>query len=135
MDGLITAPAARSIDAQAAPLPWPDELDGLVLTSVPKFNEAVFFHRASHTLICADLIFNIRSDPSFATRLVYRALRVYGKPAQSWFFRSSTDRSAVKPQLESVLAWDIQRVCMSHGDVLDGNARAVFADAVRPLLA
>ncbi len=73
--------------------PWRDEMDGLVLTSVPKFNETVFFHRASRTLICADLIFNIASEPSFASRMVYRALRVYGRPAQSWFFRKSTDRS------------------------------------------
>ena len=110
---------------------WRDELDGLVLTSVPKFNEAVFFHRASRTLICADLIFNIRSEQSFATRLIYRMLRVYGKPAQSWYFRKSIDRSAARPQLEAVLAWNIERVCMSHGDVLEGNARDVLADVVR----
>jgi hypothetical protein len=118
-----------------ADAPWRDELDGLVLTSVPKFNETVFFHRASRTLICADLIFNIRSEPSFASRLVYRILRVYGRPAQSWYFRKSIDRSAVKPQLETVLAWNFERVCMSHGEVMDVNAHTVFADVVRPLLA
>jgi hypothetical protein len=123
-DGVVSAEA-----------PWRDEMDTLVLTSVPKFNEAVFFHRASRTLVCADLMFNIRSEQSFGTRLVYRALRVYGKPAQSWFFRRATDRSTVRPQLEAVLAWSFERVCMSHGDVLDANAHAVFADVVRPFLA
>ncbi|HXJ19260.1 MAG TPA: DUF4336 domain-containing protein [Polyangia bacterium] len=123
-DGVVSAEA-----------PWWDELDGLVLTSVPKFNEAVFFHRASRTMICADLIFNIRSEQSFGTRLIYRALRVYGRPAQSWFFRRAIDRSAVRPQLEAMLDWGFERVCMSHGEVLDGNAHAVFADVVRPFLA
>lgn len=112
--------------------PWREELDALVLTSVPKFNEALFFHRASRTLICADLVFNIRSDDSFAARLVYRMLRVYGRPAQSWYFRKSIQRAAFAPQLETVLAWDIERICMSHGDVLTGNAYAVLADVVRP---
>lgn len=115
--------------------PWRDELDGLILTSVPKFNEAVFFHRASGTLICADLLFNIRSEPSFGTRLIYRLLRVYGKPAQSWYFRKSIDRAAFGPQLESILSWDVQRVCMSHGDVLDDHAHAVLTDVVRPFRA
>ena len=118
----------------SADVPWRDELDGLVLTSVPKFNEAVFFHSASRTLICADLIFNICSEPTFATRLVYRMLRVYGKPAQSWYFRKSIDRAAVRPQLEAVLAWSFERVCMSHGDVLDRNAHSIFTDVVRPFL-
>jgi Domain of unknown function (DUF4336) len=115
----------------SADVPWRDELDSLVLTSVPKFNEAVFFHRATGTLICADLIFNIRSEQSFATRLVYRFLRVYGRPAQSWYFRKSIDRAAMKPQLDTLLGWSFGRVCMSHGDVLDDNAHAVFAGAVR----
>jgi hypothetical protein len=115
----------------SAEAPWGDELETLLLTSVPKFNEAVFFHRASRTLICADLIFNIRSDPSFSTRLVYRLLGVYGRPAQSWYFRKSMDRAAVKPQLQTLLSWNFERVCMSHGEVLDGNAHAVFADSVR----
>ena len=116
-----------------ADAPWGTELDTLVLTSVPRFNEAVFFHRASRTLICADFIFNIRSDDSFATRLIYRILGAYGRPAQSWFFRRSIQRAAFAPQLERLLAWDIQRVCMSHGDVLDGDAHAVVADVLRPL--
>ena len=119
-DGVVSAEA-----------PWRDELDGLLLTSVPKFTEAVFFHRVSRTLICADLIFNIASDPSLASRFVYRALRVYGKPAQSWYFRKSTDRARVGPQLRAILAWTFERICMSHGDVMDGNAHAVFADVVR----
>jgi hypothetical protein len=113
--------------------PWGDQLDGLVLTSVPRFNEAVFFHRASRTLICADFVFNILTDDSFGTRMIYRLLGAYGKPAQSWFFRKSIDRAAVGPQIDTMLAWDIQRVCMSHGDVLDGNAHAVLADVLRPL--
>src|SRR4051812_41328202 len=65
-------------------LPWAGDLDTLVLTSIPRFSETVFFHRASRTLICADFFFNIRTEQSFATRLVYRLLGVYGRPAQGW---------------------------------------------------
>lgn len=115
----------------SADVPWRDELDTLILTSVPKFNEVVFFHRPSRTLICADLIFNIATDPSFPTRLLYRLLGVYGKPAQSWFFRKSTQRPAFGPQAETILAWNIERICMSHGEVLDSNVPAVLADILR----
>jgi hypothetical protein len=116
----------------AAGAPWRGELEDLVLTSVPRFNEAIFFHRASRTLICADLIFNVRSDESFGARLVYRILGVYGRPAQSWFFRKSIRRAAAGPQLETLLAWDIERICMSHGDVLEGNAYGALSDLLRP---
>ena len=120
------------LEGEPSGLPWAGDLDTLVLTSVPRFSETVFFHRASRTLICADLFFNIRTEQSFATRLVYRMLGVYGRPAQSWFFRRSIDRRAIGPQLETILAWDIQRICMSHGDVLDEHAGAVLADVVAP---
>ena len=113
-------------------LPWAGYLETLVLTSVPRFSETVFFHRPSRTLICADFFFNIRTEQSFGTRLVYRMLRVYGRPAQSWFFRKCIDRRTFRPQLETILAWDIQRICMSHGDVLDERAGAVLADVVAP---
>ncbi len=124
-DGVVSAADAR----------WHGQLDAIVLTSVPKFNEVVFLHRASRTLICADLIFNIRRDDSFGTRLLYRMLGVYGRAAQSWYFRKSIDRTAVGPQLDALLAWDFDRICMSHGDVLEGGAHEVFAQVVRPLRA
>jgi hypothetical protein len=114
-------------------LPWAADLDTLVLTSVPKFNETVFFHRPSRTLICADFFFNIRTEESFATRLLYRMLGVYGRPAQGWIFRRCIDRRTIRPQLETILAWDIQRICMSHGDVLEGDAAAVLANVVARL--
>jgi hypothetical protein len=111
--------------------PWSSELETIVLTSVRRFNEAVFFHRASGTVVCADLLFNIRREDGFATRLLYRALGVYGKPAQSWFFRLSIDRTTARAQLDAILAWDFRRICMAHGDVLDENAKAVLADVSR----
>lgn len=113
-------------------LPWASDLDTLVLTSVPKFNETVFFHRATRSLVCADFFFNIRAERSFPTRLLYRMLGVYGRPGQSWYFRKCIDRRAIRPQLETILAWDIQRICMAHGDVLDERAGAVLAQVVAP---
>jgi len=126
-DGVLSADQAGS--------PWPGELEMLVLTAVPRFNEAVFFHRATGTLICADFFFNVRQDPSLPTRLLYRLLGVYGRPGQSWFFRKSIDRRAISPQLDAILSWDIRRICMSHGDVLDQRAREVLGEVVAPFRA
>jgi hypothetical protein len=52
------------LGSEPSGLPWASDLDTLVLTSVPRFSETVFFHRASRTLICADLFFNIRTEQS-----------------------------------------------------------------------
>lgn len=122
-------------DDPSQPWPWAADLETLVLTSVPRFSEAVFFHRATGTLICADFFFNICEEQSFLARLVYRLIGVYGRPAQGLFFRKSIDRRTYRPQLEAILGWDIQRISMSHGDVLDQRAREVLGEVVAPFRA
>jgi hypothetical protein len=110
--------------------PWGAEIDVVVMTCTPRFAECVCFHRPSGTLLCCDFFFNVQHEGSFLGRLIFRSIGVYQRPAQSAVFRLSTNRQKARPLFDAVLAWDVQRVSMSHGEVLEKDAAAALARAL-----
>jgi hypothetical protein len=113
-----------------APAAWAGELDQIRLRGAPHVEEIVFHHRASRTLIAADLVFNVRESPSFITRLFLRANGVLGSFGPSRMFRSFIrDRAAARESLDRMLAWNFDRVVVSHGVVLQSRGRRVLRDA------
>jgi glyoxylase-like metal-dependent hydrolase (beta-lactamase superfamily II) len=99
---------------------WRGEVDQLLIEGVPEYGEAVFFHRASRTLVVSDLVFNYTpaqaaSDPGGADGL--------GPHAR---IRSAiSDPNAVRESIENVLGWPFERVVVAHGEVVvsDGHER------------
>ena len=64
--GLATKRPELHIDAElpgSMPEGWRGHLDAVVVGGAPKLGETVLFHRASATLVCADLVFNIKREP------------------------------------------------------------------------
>jgi len=113
-----------------APEAWADELDQLRFEGSPYVEEIVFHHRASRTLILTDLAFNVRESDSFFTRLFLRASGVLGRFGPTRMFRGLIrDRAAARRSLDRMLAWDFDRVVMSHGVVLQSRGRRVLRDA------
>jgi Domain of unknown function (DUF4336) len=108
--------------------PWDGELDQEVFKGFPFMSEVVFCHRASRTLLTCDLAFNIGPEAPFATRLAFRLLGGYGRLAptlvEKWLIR---DRVAARGSLARILAWDFERVVVSHGQVVESGGR----DALR----
>jgi hypothetical protein len=100
------------------------------VTGAPSLNETVFLHRASRTLLCLDLCFNVRESASFVTRLLMRVNGAYGRFGPSRIFRYTVmkDRKAMRASLDRILAWDFDRVTVAHGEILEsGGHRAVQA--------
>jgi hypothetical protein len=96
----------------------------------PKMNEVVLHHRATSSLIVADYFFNIHETEGFLTPFVLKYFSgAYKKPAQSKLWRAVTkDRAAAKRSAEQVLALDLGRIIMCHGeDVEEGRALASAA--------
>jgi hypothetical protein len=116
------------------PSPW-RELEAVFLSGAPLWNEHVFFHAASRTLICTDLLFNIRDEPSAVTRLlVYRAFGMYRRFGTNRLWRWKTrDRAALAASLDRVVAWDVRRVVMAHGDPVDVAGSAALGEALLDL--
>jgi hypothetical protein len=105
---------------------WGTELQTVFLAGAPAWSEHVYFHLPSRTLICTDLVFNIRDESSTPTRFFYRLFGMWKRfgPNRLWRWLAK-DRAALAASLERMLAWDIRRVVMAHGDPvgLDGPAQ------------
>jgi hypothetical protein len=113
-----------------APDAWADEIDQAWLRGAPHIEEIVLHHRATRTLIVTDLAFNIRESDSLIARMFLRANGVLGRFGPSRMFRSFIrDRAAARESLDRILAWDFDRVVMSHGVILQSRGRRVLRDA------
>ncbi len=82
--------------------------------------EVVFFHRASRTVLFADLIQNFPRDwftgwRGFVCRLGGIVAPNPGTP-RDWR-TSFLDRRAARAALNRILVWPIERVLIAHGDL------------------
>lgn len=113
-----------------APEPeWAGHIDQVFFAARKLENEVVFHHRASRTLICADMLFNLARHPSRFTRLVAFLLG-NRRPGPTWLEHvMMRDRVAAREQVGRVLAWDFDRVVLSHGPLIDADGREVVRRA------
>lgn len=113
-----------------APAAWCDQIDPLCFQGAPFMGEVVFFHRRSGSLLLTDLCFNFVEHPQALTRTWLRlmgALGRFGPPRHvRWLFR---DKAAARRSVEAMLAWDVRRVVVTHGVVLQQSAKRVLRQA------
>lgn len=105
---------------------WRDEIDQVFFAGSKVLPETVFFHRVSRTLIVTDIIQN--HDPEEETafwRTVKRLngiLAPRGGAPRDWRL-TVRDRKAARAARDRILAWDFDRLVLSHGRCVDHNAR------------
>jgi hypothetical protein len=114
-----------------APLAWRGQLDQHVFRGARFLGETLFFHRGSRTLLTADLFFNfVHCDHRF-TRWWLRAMGALGRfsvPRQvRWGIR---DQRAARTSADAILRWDVQRVVVTHGVVLQQSAKRLVREAL-----
>jgi glyoxylase-like metal-dependent hydrolase (beta-lactamase superfamily II) len=115
-----------------APEEWDGRLDMLPIEGTKMWGEFVFLHRASRTLLCADLVFNIHDIPNLATHIVLWLVgarrRFTQTRSERWLMVK--DREAYAESVSKVLEWDFDRVVMGHGRVVDTGGHRRLAEAV-----
>ena len=62
---------------------WLDCFRVLAIDGMPKFQEYVFYHQPSRTLVATDLVFNEPEGMNLSTRIFFRLFGTYGKLAVS----------------------------------------------------
>jgi hypothetical protein len=118
-----------------APAGWAGEMDQLVFAPIKLFNEVLFCHRASRTLVMTDLSCNFHAPQPLSAR-IFIALMVPGtglRPSriERLLLR---DRAAGRAAFEKILAWDFDRVVVAHGDVLESGGKEALRRGYRWLL-
>ena len=103
-------------------------LDGfrtLGLNGFDSFNECVFFHAASRTLILTDAALHIDGSFPLMTQLATRVIGGYRNLSPSLLERiATTEKEKVRRSIEKILRWDFERVIMAHGSVIEQNGKA-----------
>ena len=109
---------------------WAEDLDQAVFPIRGDYQEVVFLHRPSRTLILTDLCFRIPAGRGLMTTTLARTFGYYERFAASRLLRLMlADRGAAREVLERILAWDFDRVIIAHGDIVDSGGKAAMERA------
>ncbi|HEY2733615.1 MAG TPA: DUF4336 domain-containing protein [Polyangiales bacterium] len=121
-----------------APLDWHAEIAQAVVHGSRWMREVIFFERASHTLIATDIIENYgdhSANAPWMLRFWWRLLGTWNRPSPAPEYRFGwCDKRAARASLERVLGWDFERIVLSHGELIEHDARACARRAWQSLL-
>lgn len=117
------------------PEDWAGEVDVIPIGGVPKIREHAFFHRASGTLVLADLLFNQAADASGWSRIGLRLVSgIRSHPGNSRMFRAMIrDREAFEKSLRTLFAFPFQQIVVAHGDPIREDAKEIMKSVFRDL--
>jgi hypothetical protein len=121
-----------------APEPeWAAELDQTATRGNVFFSEILFLHRASRTLLVADLIENIHRETVSPppARWLLALFAGYARPVASPEFRMYTHHpEAAREGFRKLHGWDFERIVLAHGRLIERDARAVVRNVCDELL-
>lgn len=118
-------------DADASP--WPEDFELQFIGGVPFFNETVFLHKASASLIVSDLVQNHsgESGPGVDGLLKKWLLQPMGfkgiclaPPIKHRI--GVKDRAALTEALDTIAQWPFERIIIAHGDMIEHDSKQVF---------
>lgn len=123
------------------PEAWAGVLDQVLVRGNKFIWEVAFYHRASRTLLLVDLIENITDktpNVNWLLRLWWKVVfRMWNNPKPAPEYQMGwTDKLAARRSLEKIIEWDFSRIILSHGDLIETNAKErALAAWERPLSA
>lgn len=113
---------------RAAPFPG---IASTFLAGAPTISETVFFHEASGSLVCTDMVFNITRPATFGTRFFLTCVGCNARLGQSRVWRVlGRDKDALARATRRVFDFPFERVVMGHGDVVTEDAYARTKEAL-----
>ncbi|MBW2279324.1 MAG: DUF4336 domain-containing protein [Deltaproteobacteria bacterium] len=115
---------------------WQGQVDCALTGGNVFFSELLLFHRASRSLIVADLVENL--EPGSASALALRLAALFGvpqRPVASPEHRLYTlDADAAAASLARPRTWDFERILLCHGACVEHGAKEVFAGVCDEML-
>jgi hypothetical protein len=121
-----------------APALWAGELSQVLLQGTRVMREVAFFHHASKTLVLVDLVENVTAatpGTNWFLRALFRTIGMWNTPSPAPEYRVGWgDKALVRRCMERILAWDFERVILSHGDLITSDAKQVVRRSWRKIL-
>lgn len=111
---------------------WTAELQAIFIEGIPTLQETAWFHQSSGTLILTDLLACFGSNNTGVNRLMARLLGVYENLAMSRMIKFLVkDKSALARSVKLLLALDVQRIVVSHDQIIEIDAKQKLEQAFR----
>jgi hypothetical protein len=109
------------------PPAWRSCLEAELFRGASLINEIVLFHVASRTLVLTDLAMNFRSAANLRTALWQLLMGARNHFGPTRFVRLLIrDRDAARKSLDRILAWDFERVTVTHGEIVEARGKAAL---------
>lgn len=108
---------------------YSDDIDQVIFGGNRLFEEVVFFHKSSSSLIFTDLILNLKIDEAtLPARVFYRFEGVvYPNGGVPRLYRWLTrNKSSGRAALEVIRAWQPRRLLFCHGEAFDASAEEIL---------
>lgn len=117
------------------PPDWSADFDGVLFDAALGYQEWIFCHRATRSLIVTDLIMNV-PRPDNALGRIASALLDEGRGAKpSRLVRAAIyggrDLKRARNIINQVLKWKFELIVMAHGAVISRDGRRVLRRAMR----
>lgn len=114
---------------------WAPDIDQVAIVGHQWLTEIAYFHRPSRTVILGDVGFHIGENSPLKTRLIARALRVYGRVGPPIEFRFTiTNEASFRRSIQDILAWDFDRVIPGHGEIIESEGKQAVLEGFDWLL-
>lgn len=119
---------------------WESDFEQVLVRGNKYIWEVAFYHKISKTLILVDLIENFTDetkDVNWTLELCFKAVfRMWDNPKPAPEYQLGwKDKKAARMSLMRILDWDFERIIISHGDLIEENAKEVALHAWRRPLA
>jgi hypothetical protein len=113
-----------------APAEWAGAIESHLVRGF-RLNEVVLLHRPSRSLVMPDLCFHVQRSDSARARAFFRLNGMWRRfgPSRAIRLLAVSDRAAMRASLETILAWDFERIVPGHGDVLERGGRQALRTA------
>ena len=109
--------------------PFGSDVEVLALSCFSLSNEVTLYHKPSRTLVVSDLVFNLPKSTPWLTRAAMWCTCAYPGCRTSILERVGMKRKIAREEIRTILDYDFERVIMAHGDIIEHDAKAAFAQA------
>ena len=107
-----------------------EEIKLIKIEGAPKVNEYAIFHKSSGTLILTDMAFNIGSGAPLWTKIFFKLNGAYNSFGPTRLMKSMiTNPVALCVSMSEILTFDFHRVIVSHGRILDIDAKETLRES------
>jgi len=107
---------------------WSRDLEQVYFSS-RRENEVVFFDKRTRTMICADALLNLAVHDQASTRFIARLMGNVAPGVGHLERFMIRDRGLARRQADRILAWEIDRIVVAHGGLVERDGHEVMRHA------